>query len=215
MRRLTYICPLLLLYAVIVAAAPMAKTDDLARDYRLLQHELRLARENQLYFVFDLPQQTVSFRANGVSVVALPVAGWRLWGPPRGEEVSVLADKESFDAPQRPRVPAAPANGPAAITESGNLDALEIDDMPLRYRLLLDDGTVIRVLPIPDGVLSQTLQGMRSTAWYLSRPLISDWNFLHGRPYTELVLALRPQDARLLYWSFTAGGRCLIKWPPR
>ncbi|WP_157471866.1 hypothetical protein [Desulfuromonas sp. DDH964] len=194
-------------------ASPATDPGELARDYRLLRHELRLAGENPLYFVFDLPQQTVSFRAKGLSVVFLPVAGWGRWGPRTADRIAILTGKESLSAPQRTRIRVAPVAETPALTEAGNLDALELDDMPLRYRLILDDGTVIRVIPVQTGIFARILAGMRWLAWYLSRPLISDWNFLRGKTYTELVLALQPDDARLLYWSFTAGGRCLLRWP--
>jgi len=213
MSRLIFLSQLFLFCAGIAAAAPTADSDQLAREYLFLRHELRLAAENQLYFVFDLAQQTVSFRARGLSVVSLPLAGWRQWGPRSVDGVTVLAGKESLAAPQRTRIRIAPAAETPAITEPGNLDALELDDMPVRYRLVLDDGTVIRVIPVENGFFKRIIAGMRRAAWTLSRPLISDWNFLRGKPYTELVLALQPHDARLLYWSFTAGGRCLIKWP--
>ncbi len=196
-------------------AAAAAPGEVFPADYRLLRQELHLAKENQIYFVFDLPAHQVSFRASGLSVAELPLAGWRLWGHPREPRIDVLVEKDTLAEPQRTKIRVAPAAETPTLTAGGDLQALEIDDMPVRYQLLFDDGTVIRVAPCARGVFGRIIDGWRWAAWCLSRPLISDWKFFRGKPYTELVLVLQPRDAQLLYWSFTAGGRSLIRWPLR
>ena len=207
---------LILLILFLPAGAGAASVGDASvATYRLLSAELHLARQKQIYFLFDLPAGRIEFRATGLTVAELPLAGWRRWGRDGEPQATVLLEKDSLSQPQRTKIKVAPGSETPTVTAGGHLEALELDDMPERYQLVLDDGTVIRVAPVAQGILGRIVDGWRWFGWYLSRPLISDWKFIRGKPYTELVVVLQPRDAKLLYWSFTAGERSLIRWPPR
>ena len=207
---------LILLVLLLPAGAAAAPSGDVSvATYRLLNAELHLARQKQIYFLFDLPAGRIEFRASGLTVAELPLAGWRLWGRPGEPRAAVLVEKDSLSPPQRTTIRVSPGSETPTVTAGGNLEALELGDMPERYQLVLDDGIVIRVAPVAQGILGRIVDGWRWFGWYLSRPLISDWKFVRGKPYTELVVVLQPHDAKLLYWSFTAGERSLIRWPPR
>jgi hypothetical protein len=197
-----------------VAAADRSD-EDLRQANRLLNAELKLAKEKSIYFVFDVSGGAVRFRASGLTVVELPIIRWRLWGVPPETRPTILADKGSLFEPTRKKIQIPPPESAPEIKADTEFNALELDDMPVRYRLLLEDGVEIRVVPAVEGMFGRLLEGGRTIGWYLSKPLISNWKFIRGKPYTELVLALQPRDARLLYWSFTAGSHGLVNWPRR
>ena len=50
-------------------------------------------------------------------------------------------------------------------------------------------------------------------SWFITRPLISIWQHRHGNTYNEMLLTLPEREARMLYWSFQEGARCLVHWP--
>ncbi len=213
MRPLLFLLAALILTVGRSAGAEPPTEDDLRRANRLLTAELGLAKETRIYFLFDVPGGAVRFRASGLTVAELPIVRWRLWGLPRDIQPAILADKDSLFEPTRKKIQIPPPDGGTEIKADTEFNALELDDMPVRYRLLLDDGVEIRVVPAAEGLIGRFLEGWRTVGWYLSQPLISNWKFIQGKPYTELVLALQPRDARLLYWSFTAGSHGLVNWP--
>jgi hypothetical protein len=223
MRALTLVAILLL---GLVCAAPAADEVPLAALESanwLLKAELELAKSAQVYFDFDLAEKKVRFKSSGIAVAELPVSQLRIWGPSTGDKLRTLTGKESLVRPERESIliPGQEGEKPGeAKKEEGSkeekkfdLQALELSDMPRTFRLRLDDATVITVRPAPQGTLEWLLAKGLALYWHLSRPLISDWHFLHRKPYTEILLIMPAKDAQLLYWSFAEGTRCLIRWP--
>jgi len=201
----------LLLGPGLAAAAP--NPEQLASARELLAAELPLARGTKVYFLIDLDRSVVTFKASGVSLAELPILVQRTWGPASANSATRLLDKDALFEPQREviRIPQ-PGQTPE-IRKPADLPALELSDMPVRFRLYLADGTILRIGPRSGGGFGRGLDGLRSLGWLLTRPLISDWNFVRRRPYTEVRLALEADDARLLFWSLSEGADCLIIWP--
>lgn len=216
---------LLLLLSILFPSAPAAgegSQSQLEAVNRLLRAELELARTNQLYFIFDLGERPrVQFRGNGVTVAELPVLAARVWGISPAVKVRTLAAKDTLFPPKRQKIvfvgegqieeekPEAKKEAKAGAPPE--LQALELDDMPSSFMARLDDGTVLTVHPASgDNFTTHITELSRGIYWYLSRPLISDWHFIKGKPYTEVRLVLSARDVRLLYWSFTEGASCLI-----
>ncbi len=85
--------------------------------------------------------------------------------------------------------------------------------MPTNFTIVLDDGLNIIVRPVTEGWTSRLREKSHLFFWYLSRPLISDWNFLHGKAYTELHLMLLAKDVQLLYWSLAENSPFLLEMP--
>jgi hypothetical protein len=225
MRHLLTILLLLLVWAAPVAAD---EQEELAQTNRLLQSELELAKSQKLYFVFDLQASRILFKVSGVTLAELPILTLRSWGRPADGIAYVLARREARKEPEREQIvipdgkeeakPAAPASPPkpGQPPQAPDVQALELADMPTEYVLQLDDGTLLTVR----GALSETA-GFKETAryylnkhsWYITRPLITAWQHRQGKSYIEMFLTLSEQDARMLYWSFQEGARCLVHWP--
>jgi hypothetical protein len=170
----------------------------------LLQAEYQLAKKEQLYFFFDLPARQVRIKASGVTLATLPAAQVQQRGQRGQAGLRSLRARQTSSPPQRVAI------DPGAVKKAGKfeLQALELDDMPDAYRLLLDDGTILTVAPRTEGFWGQLTEMTAQLRWRL----ICKWYSLRGKPYTELRLTLAAPDARRLYWSFQEEMACLIAW---
>jgi len=210
---------LLMLYSLITVFPALAKEATLEQLEAVnlrLRAEYDLASQKKIYFVFDLPARKIAFRASGVTVAELRFGGIRQWGMFKEEGIRSLVNKESLVKPERDIITVGEVKNnedaakPAGDGKKLDLAALELADMPTSFQLHLDDGTLISVQSAPSGFSQQLWWQLRKLYWLLSRPLISDWNFLRKKPYTELLLTMPAKDAQLLYWSFTDGSNCLL-----
>jgi len=216
------------LLGILLALLPcstMAADDiaDLTQTNRLLQAEYELASSQRLYFLIDLPAYRIQFRASGTTLVELPILSLRSWGRPADGIAYTLAEKTARKEPEReqvlipgrePEKPAEPvieAKKPAGPV----VQALEIGDMPTDYVLKLDDGTLLTVHARFEeaGGLANWRQTITRLGWFVTRPLISVWHHWRGNTYNEMLLILPEREARMLYWSFQKGSRCLVRWP--
>lgn len=213
---------LLLLLCTLLAPAVVGADDldTLKSENQRLRAEYELAAKQKLYFVFDLPAKKVQFKASGIAVAELPVQRTTVWGQIGGEDkLRTVAAKRSFVTPKRDTVKIVPPEGTAAKPETEEpksepkkfeLEALELSDMPSSFQVRFDDGLLLSVIPDPEGFFTRALSILVKTFWYLSRPLISDWNFIHKKTYTEILLTMPPKDAQLLYWSLADGSSCIL-----
>lgn len=209
--KATILLILFLLFSLPVCADELA---DLQADNQLLQDELQLARHAKLYFILDLRQQQFLFKASGVTVKQLPILRGSIYGALPEMKVRKLTAKKSFLAPKRPEVKILDKNKqPDPVPTGDTLNALEINDMPGNYRLILDDGTRILVRAEISGFWSAISRWWSDMSGAIIRMLQMLWHALFGRTYTEVVLTIPLQDSRQLYWSFDEGAPCLIRNP--
>lgn len=203
------------------ATLPVAsRADDLKTletTHRRLRAEYDLATKPQIYFLFDLQAKKVQFKASGLSVAELAVHSAHLWGQIPTDKVRTVVSKHSFFTPEREvlKIPS-----PDEDTKSEEktkpdakkfeLAALELSDMPTSYQLRFDDGLLISVRAGDDGYFPALWRGFGKVFWFLSRPLLTVWNYLQKQSYTELALTMPSKDAQLLYWSLTEGASCLV-----
>ncbi|HXV20709.1 MAG TPA: hypothetical protein VD811_06945 [Desulfuromonadales bacterium] len=188
---------------------------------RLLRAEYELATKTQLYFVFDLSAKKIQFKASGMAIAELPLQRVSFWGTVGGDKVRTVASKHSYKTPERDvlKIPSAeesakPEAEPKAEVKTDpkkfELAALELSDMPTSFQVRFDDGLLVAVKPAPEEFFRRIWWTLNKGFWYLSRPLVTVWNFLHKRPYSEILLTMPPKDAQLLYWSLTDGSSCLL-----
>lgn len=190
------------------------------RDARVLEAELRLARTEKIYLVLDARDATLRVKAAGLTLKTLPITRWTSWGTPVALTPRTLVRRSALIEPQRPRIAPEAANRPTEDTgvldsprAGTDLDALELKDMPARFRLALDQGVHIAVRPEPEGFFSRWWERAYYAGWYLTRPLPTVWNSMLGRPYTALYLRIAAQDARALYWACRDGTEFLVITP--
>lgn len=209
--RILLLLLLLLLYGPVPAAVAAVATP-LELLNRTLRAEFELARKPKIYVVVDLDRQITQIKAGGVVLRDLPIRSFSRWGRPSPKTDRTLVEKHALFEPRRAVIdPEAKKN-----REEGaklEIKTLELDDMPAGFALSFDDGTRITVRGRAKTLVGRMGQLLETGAWHLSRPLIFNWKFLRGQPYTELRLTLSRNDARRLYWSLSEGVPCLIVWP--
>ncbi len=205
---------LLILFMLFAFPAGADELADLQADNQMLQDELRLSRNAKLYIIFDLRQQQCLFKASGVTVKQLPILQGSIYGTLPEMKVRKLTAKKSFLAPKRPEVKILDKNKKQKPVPAGDtLNALEINDMPGNYRLILDDGTRLLVRAETSGFWSAISRWWSDISGALIRMLQMFWHALFGKTYTEVILTIPLQDSRQLYWSFDEGAPCLIRNP--
>lgn len=205
----------LLIYLLGVASAALAgdlALEDLQQANAVLQAELDLARSGKPYILIDLQENRLQLRASGLALQSWGIDYYRRWGRPSAVPAVNLLNKSSLEKPERN---IQEVNAVEAHEEEGGkpFKALEVAEMPTSYVMHLVNGTAISVRSTPVAWYGQILSVFQATTWYLSRPLISNWNFLRSSPYNELALSMPAQDARTLYWAFIEGTPCLIRLP--
>jgi hypothetical protein len=193
---------------VIIFIALHAHADDkknLTIENRLIERELSLAKKSNLYFVFDLNGKTIRIKAHGVVLKEFPIHDVRLWGSSLPGDSLVLEKKSTFVKPRRKSM------RPAENEETDNfeIDALELDDMPSRYTLVLDKRVYISVKPYK-GLVSKTGNGASSLKNAIVRPFMAWLYAVRGQPYTTIDIFLDKGDAKALYWSFQEGTESLL-----
>jgi hypothetical protein len=220
---------LLTIVLTLLCWVPLAVADETvepAQTNRLLQAEYESAKSEQLYFIFDLPAAQILFKVSGVTVAILPILALRSWGRPADGIAYTLSKRSARTEPQReqivipdgsePEKTASPPPKPDEPPKAPEVQALEITDMPTDYVLELNDGTLLSVrstLPEDAGFQGKLQYYWDSYSWYITRPLKSIAQHRQGSTYNEMRLILPDREARMLYWSFQEGGRCLVRWP--
>jgi len=220
-----FIAALLLTFLLWMPAAA-DELAELAQTNRLLQAEYELAKSEQLYFIFDLQASQILFKVSGVAVARLPILSLRSWGRPADGIAYTLKKRSARKEPEREQIaipdgkeeakPQPVPPKPGEPPKAPEVQALEITDMPTEYVLELNDGTLltVRATLAEDADFKEKLRHyLDKYSWFVTRPLISISHHRQGNAYNEMLLTLPAREARMLYWSFQEGGRCLVRWP--
>jgi hypothetical protein len=213
-------------FSLFISSAAQSETLKSPEEERLLlQSELTLAQKTHVYFTMHLKEKKIYFKARGIILRELEIKKMRFWGHSEKVKLSTLASKAAASEPRREAVvienaekdekapvitpPAGSPTTPASI----DIKALELEDMPSSFSLILDDGLVISVKPDNQGTLSGLYSIARSLNWYISQPILTVWYAIKSRPYGALNLVLNEKDAKALYWSIYEGNGVLIYNP--
>jgi hypothetical protein len=199
--------------ALLAAAAPAlsAAGDDEAlwRRNRRLAAEAALVATPKPYFVLDFEARRLSLMARGLSLFELPIEQALLWG--RRPAIGPTA-VEARDALARPEI----KPGDDRPDKPMNIDdtLLELVDMPARYHMRLAGDVEIEVVPLAEGRWPAWRQRLDLWRWRLSRPLATLRQRRERHETTTVLLVLRAEDARRMYWSFFEGLDGILV-PPR
>jgi hypothetical protein len=202
--RLLFLC---LFLALGVEAAPAAELDRLVRENNLLKSEHQLANTPQVYVLFDLAEKKIFIKARGTVLRELPIDSLRIWGASIQVKPLTLLKKDAFIEPGRKEIKPA-KEGEETTSE---LQALQVGDMPARYRLSLNGTLWLYVRPRAEGTLSTVLNILSSLKSYLIiKPVGTLWHTLRGESFSEIVIYLSENDARSLYWALQEGSGCIV-----
>ena len=210
MHPLKILIFLLSMFSLTAHGAALSESDRLMRENSLLRSEVQLAKSTQIYVILDLQKSRVLIKGKGVVLQDLPLKSFTTWGAPVQPKALTLQRKTALIEPGREEI-----RPKKSEEEPGSeLQALQLEDMPARFRLNFDEGIRVYVKPASTGLLSFILNLMSFLKSYLvTRPLGTLWNGLHRQNYTEIVLYLSETDAKSLYWSFLQTFHCLIASP--
>jgi len=196
------------IFSLIAEVTPASEEDRLVKKTSLWRSEYQLAKTPQIYLIFELLEKKILIKARGVVLKELPIESYTLWGALLQPKPLTLLSKSAIIKPKRTEVK------PTQKIDEENpsaLLALQVEDMPARYRLNIDGGIRLYVRPKSDGVLLTIFNLFSSLKSYLfTRPFGILWNGLQGGNFTEIVICLREKDARSLYWAFQEGFSCII-----
>jgi hypothetical protein len=206
----TFLVLTLFIFSAVFIYAETSRLSGLKENNRLLESELKLAKKTQLYFILNLKEKKIYFKCRGITLRELDIEKVKLWGQSPDLKHYALVKKSTLFKPERKEIKPEDKE-----KDDGNfeLDALELDDMPANFSMVLDEGINISVRQKPEGFFS----GLRSiysyTAWHITRPLITIWNTVQKKPFTSIYITLSKKDAQSLYWSFYEGLVSIIYYP--
>lgn len=198
----------LFVFSPVLGQAAPRNSGELRENNRLLESELKLAKKPQLYFIFNLKEKKIYFKCRGITLKELKIEKVKLWGQYPDLKDYALLKKTTLFKPKRKEI-----NPEDKEEENFELDALELDDMPANFSMVLFEGIDISVRQKPEGFFSGLRSAYSYTTWHITRPLITTWYAVQGKPFTSIYITLSKKDAQSLYWSFYEGLAGIIYYP--
>jgi hypothetical protein len=218
----TFLC-FFLSMALSVSLCSKAMSRDLAGSGNktdLLSSELTLAKKPIIYFIFDLENKEVLLKSRGIVLKEMKIEDVMFWGAPVTTGPQTMTKKSAlFKEPKRVNIDPIKAKEEEETKTASQppgtfeIDALELHDMPTTYHLEFSRGVFISVRPKASGFVSSLYALANYAAWYVSRPLLTVWYSIQGRPYTSIYLTLSEEDARSIYWSLEENSVNIIYRP--
>ena len=200
----SFIC--LLIALLIGAGAECSEKEKVKKEHKLLKSELKLAFRPNIYFIFDLENKKIYFKARGTVLRELRIEEVKLWGDTVTAMPHSLLKKSTLLKPGRSRI----KKGDSSTDDEFNIDALELEDMPAHYTLYMDEGISIFVRPRSEGLFSWVCNIGYLIKRYVSRPLFTVLNTLRGKPFTAIDVVLDKKDTQALYWAISEGSKGII-----
>ncbi|MFH1965222.1 MAG: hypothetical protein ABIJ42_06725 [Acidobacteriota bacterium] len=179
----------------------------LIKEARILESELAMAKGKTTYVLLDTGSGTLSLNAKGVTLQEWNIVKSRLWGFPFTLEPQSLVKKSAFLPPEREEI----NPGNSEQSDTFDIQALELSDMPESFSLVLEKGIRVYVTPSPKGmarVLQFTTKALRRLFFYPIETIISA---LHKENYHVLEIELESgTDVQALYWALQTDTSFLI-----
>ncbi|MBU3915960.1 hypothetical protein KKA14_10535 [bacterium] len=197
------------MFFLIVPGNVFAETDTLqfqTKENAFLKAELILASKPAIYLLLNLSNNTIQLKAKGIVLRELPITHSNFWGDPLPIKPLGLIQKSSFVKPKRIVI----KPGETSKPDTFQIEALELEDMPLRYSLNLADNIILNIKPQTDGFFSTIGYAISWLATSLARPFPTLFNKALGKSLTEIDLRLTGQNAQALYWAFAEGMETII-----
>ena len=176
----------------------------------LLEAELGLASKGTPYIILDLPTESetvpvrINFKNRGVVLREFDVGKVR-YRRTKGLVIEPipLTKKMAFLHPKRKEIrPHKPEDGSDAI---GNLDLLELKDIPSNYTLSFGKGLLISIAGQPKGLISRFIHLVRSILTHIRCSLAMVWNHFWKNDFAIIEIVMGNEDAQALYWSLNEG----------
>ncbi len=177
---------------------------------KVLEAEVPLAKSDAVYFVVDVGEGRVLFKARGVVIREWKIAAFKGRPPAWPVLATSLLKKEAQTTPKRKLID--PKN-PKTAEEIGSyeLDTLESKDMPAEYILTFENEIKINVVSGNEKLIPFLAHWKPSLDKAIYEQARGLW-WMAFRPKARMFKAKfdDPADAKTLCWSLSAGMKGLI-----
>lgn len=187
----------------------------LKEENRLLEAERRLASKKASYLVLDLRRDSgggspkLTIKNRGIVLRELSLVRYSL-RKSKGFvfEPLPLTKKGTFFPPKRKEIKPGKTDG--AEEASGELDFLELKDMPTSYKLMFGEVLLVSVVAMPQDLPSKVFHVVRSLLRHVLHSLLLVWSRFQGKEVAFVEITLIREDAQALYWSSEVGMNLLV-----
>lgn len=182
----------------------------------ILDAEVELSKNPDIYFVFDLREKRIQLKVRGLVLRQWEVDSMRFFGNPIPLTPLPLAEKSTLYRPKRENIT---PNGKEEKKDSteAKIQAFEVGSMPSTYTLIIGGGIKISIRTKPEaGFFAKLANIGLNIKWYTAPPLLTVWyKYKKIKPFTLIDIVFKDKkEAQALYWVFTEGAECIII-PPR
>lgn len=173
----------------------------------LLETELSLAKKRDSYVLIDTSGKRIFLKGKGVLLREWEIKKISIWGIPFSADPSSLIKKTSLFPPKREKIePKGKSDD-----EKFELEAMELQDMPVRYNLYFERNIHVYVWVQKKNVLSSFAQMFHSFKWHTLCPIYAVYYSLKKQPFTAINLGLTSRgDGQSLYWALREGIKLLF-----
>ncbi len=204
---------ILILSVFLILSSPALSTTPpqrLIQENRILKSEYQLVRSSVFYLFFNLVDNRIQLKSRGFPLKDFPIINYKIMGAPIPPKALSIKKKASLFKPKQVKI-----KPQKNIEENDSeIPALEVNDMPSRYRLDLDGGVHLYIRPIYRNRILNLINLFSSLKTYgITLPMGTLLGVLKNKTYTEVTLYLAQEDAKALYWVGREGTPCLIFSP--
>lgn len=199
------ILTIFLLFFSIQAHANENVYENYINQNQVIEKEIKLSRNPVIYFVFDMPENKIYIKSRGINLKEINIQKSGYWGSPIAVSTLKVKNKSTLIKPERETISPGSNN-----KDSFELDALELTDMPSRYKIVFESGVTVFIRPLQDGFFSAIGNAFYESSKFLVRPVSMILKTLKGAPLTTFDIVLNENDARAIYWSLSENSEVIV-----
>lgn len=176
----------------------------------ILEAELLLAKEKTPYLLLDKDSGNLALKARGVLLREWKIVNSRQWGFPFSPAPVSLLKKSALLPPEREEI----KPGQSEDEDNFDIQALELDDMPKKFSLVLENDIRIHITPSPKGFARFSPFSIKTLRHLFIYPLATIRSSFQGKNYHVLEIEMESEtEAQSLYWALAGETAFLIFQP--
>lgn len=188
----------------------------LNEENRLLEAEATLASTGTTYVILELRTEPnsvpvrINLKNRGLLLREFDAERirYRRTKPLVTEPIPLIKKTAFFPMRRKEIRPHKPEEGPEA---DGEMDFLELKDMPSNYTLIFGRRLFISVKSQPKGFIPRFAYLIRSIFIHIRNSLAVVWNRLWNNEFAIIEVRMRGEEAQSLYWSLEQGMNVVVR----
>lgn len=188
----------------------------LNEENRLLEAEATLASTGTTYIILELLTESdsvpvrINLKNRGLLLREFDAERirYRRTKPLVTEPIPLIKKTAFFPMRRKEIKPHKPEDGADA---DGELDFLELKDMPSNYTLSFGRGLLLYITGERKGLLSRCIFLIRSILRHIRFSLMLVWSHLWDKELAIVEILMRGEDAQSLYWSLEEGMNVVVR----